>query len=135
MSDFSRLYKLGKLFAFTVIKGFFPIFRLALFKCKRKSEQNQNYFCRLPFAVNVMLNLSIILISFESANLLNFYTRSRERSLEQANKYRHVPVCNMHGSIFRNSKLLILMNKQVNFLIFLFRFIIKLLVSRYLDSL
>ena len=33
VSDFSRLYNLGKLFAFTVIKGFFPIFRLALFKC------------------------------------------------------------------------------------------------------
>ena len=33
VSDFSRLYNLGKLFVFTVIKGFFPIFRLALFKC------------------------------------------------------------------------------------------------------
>ena len=33
VSDFSRLYNLGRLFAFTVIKGFFPIFRLALFKC------------------------------------------------------------------------------------------------------
>ena len=33
VSDFSRLYNLGKLFAFTVIKGFVPIFRLALFKC------------------------------------------------------------------------------------------------------
>ena len=26
VSDFSRLYNLGKLFAFTVIKGFFPYF-------------------------------------------------------------------------------------------------------------
>ena len=32
-ADFSRWYNLGKLFAFTVIKGFVPIFRLALFKC------------------------------------------------------------------------------------------------------
>ena len=62
MSDFSRLHNLGKLSAFTVIKEFFLFFDWLYLSAKEKVSKIRIIFvvCRLPFAVNVMLNLSIV---------------------------------------------------------------------------
>ena len=51
VSDFSRLYNLGKLFAFTVIKGFFFLFFDWLYlSAKEKVSKIRIIFavCRLP---------------------------------------------------------------------------------------
>ena len=49
VSDFSRLYNLGKLFAFTVIKGFFSYFSTGFIKVLKKKWAKSELF--LPFAV------------------------------------------------------------------------------------
>ena len=51
VSDFSRLYNLGKLFAFTVIKGFFSLFFNWLYlSAKEEVSKIRIIFavCRLP---------------------------------------------------------------------------------------